>query len=88
MKRIFCLLLTLSLALLCACGKTDTPPSDGEVPEECRLYYDYADWSPIAPPTASCPWRPMPAGARRTTCPCGTRANTPSWPPTAARAFI
>lgn len=55
MKRIFCLLLTLSLSLLCACGKTDTPPSDGDVPEICRLYYDYADWSPIAPTDSKLP---------------------------------
>lgn len=55
MKRIFCLLLTLSLALLCACGKTDTLPSDGEVPEICRLYYDYADWSPIVPADSKLP---------------------------------
>lgn len=43
MKRISCLVLTLLLALLCACGQTDTLPSDGDVPEICRLYYDYAD---------------------------------------------
>lgn len=55
MKRIFCLLLTLPLSLLCACGKTDTPPSDGDVPEICRLYYDYADWSPIVPADSKLP---------------------------------
>ena len=55
MKRILCLLLTLSLSLLCACGKTDTPPSDGDVPEICRLYYDYADWSPIVPTDSKLP---------------------------------
>ena len=55
MKRISCLVLTLLLALLCACGKTDTPPSDGEVPEICRLYYDYADWSPIVPADSKLP---------------------------------
>ncbi len=63
MKRIFCLLLTLSLALLCACGQTDTPPDGKEtpvsdtdnIPEECRLYYDYANWSPIVPADSKLP---------------------------------
>ena len=51
MKRISCLLLSLLLALLCACGDTSAPaPSDqtepdgneapAAVPEVCRLYYD------------------------------------------------
>lgn len=63
MKRIFCLLLTLSLSLLCACGQTDTPPDGNEtpvsdtdnIPEVCRLYYDYADWSPIVPADSKLP---------------------------------
>ena len=59
MKRISCLVLTLLLALLCACGQTDTLPADDppsadpvasldDIPQVCRLYYTYADWSPIA----------------------------------------
>lgn len=63
MKRILCLLLALSLSLLCACGQTDTPPDGNEtpvsdtdnIPEVCRLYYDYADWSPIVPADSKLP---------------------------------
>lgn len=66
MKRISCLILTLLLALLCACGQTDTLPADGppstdpvasldDIPQVCRLYYTYADWSPIAPTDSKLP---------------------------------
>ena len=89
MKRISCLLLSLLLALLCACGDTSAPaPSDqtepdgneapAAVPEVCRLYYDYAGLRSLRLPTASCRWPPGHPTARRTTCPCGTTANTAS----------
>ncbi len=65
MKRIFCLLLTLSLSLLCACGKTDTPPSDGMSPRFAACTTITPTGRPSPPPTASCPWRPMPAGVRQ-----------------------
>ena len=66
MKRISCLVLTLLLALLCACGQTDTLPADDppsadpvasldDIPQVCRLYYTYADWSPIAPTDSKLP---------------------------------
>lgn len=66
MKRISCLVLTLLLALLCACGQTDTPPADDppsadpvasldDIPQVCRLYYTYAGWSPIAPTDSKLP---------------------------------
>lgn len=66
MKRISCLVLTLLLALLCACGQTDTLPADDppsadpvasldDVPQVCRLYYTYAGWSPIAPTDSKLP---------------------------------
>lgn len=66
MKRISCLLLSLLLALLCACGGTDThTPSDqtepdgGEgpsaVPAVCALYYDYAGLEVIAPTDSKLP---------------------------------
>lgn len=66
MKRISCLVLTLLLALLCACGQTDTPPVDDppsadpvasldDIPQVCRLYYTYAGWSPIAPTDSKLP---------------------------------
>lgn len=66
MKRISCLVLTLLLALLCACGQTDTLPADdppladpvaslNDVPQVCRLYYTYAGWSPIAPTDSKLP---------------------------------
>ena len=66
MKRISCLLLSLLLALLCACGGTDThTPSDqtepdgGEgpsaVPAACALYYDYAGLEVIAPTDSKLP---------------------------------
>lgn len=66
MKRISCLVLTLLLALLCACGQTDTLPADDppsadpvasldDIPQVCRLYYTYADWSPIAPTGSKLP---------------------------------
>ena len=66
MKRISCLLLSLLLALLCACGGTDThTPSDqtesdgGEgpsaVPAVCALYYDYAGLEVIAPADSKLP---------------------------------
>lgn len=66
MKRISCLVLTLLLALLCACGQTDTLPADDPpsadpvasldgIPQVCRLYYTYADWSPIAPTDSKLP---------------------------------
>ena len=65
-KRISCLVLTLLLALLCACGQTDTLPADDppsadpvasldDIPQVCRLYYTYADWSPIAPTDSKLP---------------------------------
>lgn len=66
MKRISCLVLTLLLALLCACGQTDTLPADDppsadpvasldDIPQVCRLYYTYAGWSPIAPTDSKLP---------------------------------
>ena len=66
MKRISCLVLTLLLALLCACGQTDTLPADDppsadpvasldDIPQVCRLYYTYAGWSPIAPADSKLP---------------------------------
>lgn len=66
MKRISCLVLTLLLALLCACGQTDTLPADdppsadpvaslNDIPQVCRLYYTYAGWSPIAPTDSKLP---------------------------------
>ena len=66
MKRISCLLLSLLLALLCACGDTSAPaPSDqtepdgnevpAAVPEVCRLYYDYAGLAVIAPSDSKLP---------------------------------
>ena len=66
MKRISCLALTLLLALLCACGQTDTLPADDppsadpvasldDIPQVCRLYYTYAGWSPIAPTDSKLP---------------------------------
>ena len=66
MKRISCLLLSLMLALLCACGDTSAPaPSDqtepdgneapAAVPEVCRLYYDYAGLAVIAPSDSKLP---------------------------------
>ena len=66
MKRISCLVLTLLLALLCACGQTDTLPADDppsadpvasldDIPQVCRLYYTYASWSPIAPTDSKLP---------------------------------
>ncbi len=55
MKRISCLVLTLLLALLCACGQTDTLPAD-----------DPPSADPVAslddiPRSAACT-TPMPAG--------------------------
>ena len=66
MKRISCLLLSLLLALLCACGDTSAPaPSDqtepdgneapAAVPEVCRLYYDYAGLAGIEPSDSKLP---------------------------------
>lgn len=66
MKRISCLVFTLLLALLCACGQTDTLPADDppsadpvasldDIPQVCRLYYTYAGWSPIAPTDSKLP---------------------------------
>lgn len=66
MKRISCLVLTLLLALLCACSQTDTLPADDppsadpvasldDIPQVCRLYYTYAGWSPIAPADSKLP---------------------------------
>lgn len=65
MKRISCLLLSLLLALLCACGDTNTPadgqtePDQGDtpaaVPEVCGLYYDYAELTVIAPADSKLP---------------------------------
>lgn len=66
MKRIPCLVLTLLLALLCACGQTDTLPADDppsadpvasldDIPQVCRLYYTYAGWLPIAPTDSKLP---------------------------------
>ena len=65
MKRISCLLLSLLLALLCACGDTNTPAPpdqtepDGQetpsVPAVCSLYYDYAELEIIAPTNSKLP---------------------------------
>ncbi len=68
MKRISCLLLSLLLALLCACGDTNantpapsqqTEPDRGEgpaaVPAVCALYYDYAELEVIAPTDSKLP---------------------------------
>ena len=68
MKRISCLLLSLLLALLCACGDTNantpapsqqTEPDRGEgpaaVPAVCTLYYDYAELEVIAPTDSKLP---------------------------------
>ena len=99
MKRISCLVLTLLLALLCACGQTDTLPADDppsadpvasldDIPQVCRLYYTYADWSPIAPTDSKLPLAASASRARRTTSLSGTRVCIPSWPPTAVRASI
>lgn len=65
MKRISCLLLSLLLALLCACGDTNTPAPpdqtepDGQetpsVPAVCCLYYDYAELEIIAPTNSKLP---------------------------------
>ena len=60
------MVLTLLLALLCACGQTDTLPADDppsadpvasldDIPQVCRLYYTYAGWSPIAPTDSKLP---------------------------------
>lgn len=65
MKRISCLLLSLLLALLCACGDTNTPappdqtepdePETPSVPAVCSLYYDYAELEIIAPTKSKLP---------------------------------
>lgn len=65
MKRISCLLLSLLLALLCACGDTNAPAlpdqtePDGQetpsVPAVCSLYYDYAELEIIAPTNSKLP---------------------------------
>ena len=65
MKRISCLLLSLLLALLCACGDTNTQAlpdqtePDGQetpsVPAVCSLYYDYAELEIIAPTNSKLP---------------------------------
>lgn len=65
MKRISCLLLSLLLALLCACGDTNTPappdqtepdePETPSVPAVCSLYYDYAELEIIAPTNSKLP---------------------------------
>ena len=65
MKRISCLLLSLLLALLCACGDTNipAPPDQAEpdgqetpsVPAVCSLYYDYAELEIIAPTNSKLP---------------------------------
>ena len=65
MKRISCLLLSLLLALLCACGDTNTPAPpdqtepDGQetpsVPAVCSLYYDCAELELIAPTNSKLP---------------------------------
>ena len=60
MKKLSLLLLTLSLLFtLCACGAPadtsgDGSPLDG-IPEVCRVYDDYLDWSPIADTDSSLP---------------------------------